>query len=373
MRSFNSLTFSLLVLGAILVAGLVWMAGDIFALFVVGFFLAYLFDPMAEWLVRRGLSRTVASLLITGSLVLATVAILAFFGPIAYAQLQEVARVLQDVLSHTMARVRHELQPYFPALNQMGLGGLAAPAADPPPQAITGPAATLLATIGLTALTPVVTFYLLKDWPSMLSALLNEIPVRRRPVAKRLARQVDAVLSGFLRGQAWVCLCAGIIFTAGFLFIGLHYAIAIGMISGALKFLPYVGPVIGFTIAIGTAVGQGGWDGGLFAGIVITFLIAEFADACFLSPRIIGNRVRLAPALVIFAVLVGGKLLGVLGVFLAIPVFAVGRVLVSFWLHRQRMEQPARRKRATLVLPDGCPAPEVRPAQEIRLVREGKG
>lgn len=366
MRAFNSLTFSLLVLGAILVAGLIWMAGDIFALFVVGFFLAYLLDPMAEWLVRRGLSRTLAALLITGTLVLVTVTIIAYFGPLAYAQLQEMARVLQDVLSHMMARIRHEMQPYFPALSQVGLGGLAAPAADPPPQTIAGPAATLLATIGLTALTPVVTFYLLKDWPTMTAALLNEIPVRNRPIVKRLGRQIDAVLSGFLRGQAWVCLCTGLIFTAGFLFIGLHYAIAIGMISGALKFLPYIGPVIAFTIAMGTSVGQAGWDGGLFAGIVITFLVAEFADACFLSPRIIGNRVRLAPALVIFAVLVGGKLLGVLGVFLAIPLFAVGRVLLSFWLHRQRMQQPAKRKRATLVLPDG------RPAQEIRLVREGK-
>ena len=258
MRSFNSLTFSLLMLGTILVAGLVWMAGDIFALFVVAFFLAYLFDPMAGWLVRRGLSRTLAALLITGTLVLVTAAILAFFGPLAYAQLQEMARVLQEVLGNTMARVRHEMQPYFPALSQMGLGGLAAPAADPPPQDIAGPAATLIATIGLMALTPVVTFYLLKDWPTMMSALLNEIPTRNRPIVKRLARQVDAVLSGFLRGQAWVCVCTALIFNAGFLFIGLHYGIAIGMISGALKFLPYIGPVIAFTIAIGTSIGQGG-------------------------------------------------------------------------------------------------------------------
>jgi len=371
MRAFNSLTFSLLMLGAILVAGLVWMAGDIFALFVVGFFLAYLFDPIAEWMVRRGMSRTLAALLITGSLVVAIGGILTFLGPLAYAQLQEMARVLQDVLSQAMGRIRHELQPYFPALSQMGLGGLVTPAADPPPQAIAGPAATLLATLGLAALTPVVTFYLLKDWPSMLAAVMSEIPARNRAVAKRLARQVDAVLSGFLRGQAWVCVCAGVIFTVGYLFIGLHYAIAIGMISGALKFLPYVGPVIAFVMAIGASVGQGGWDGGLVAGIVITFLITEFADACILSPRIIGNRVRLAPALVIFAVLVGGKLLGVLGVFLAIPVFAVGRVLVSFWLHRQRMEQPVRRKRTPLIMPDERPIE--RPAQEIRLVHDGNG
>jgi predicted PurR-regulated permease PerM len=364
MKAFGSLTFSLLILGSILFAGLIWIAGDIFALFVVAFFLSYLFDPIAGWLVARGLSRTLAALVITGGIVILIAAILALIGPIAYAQLQDVIRVLQSVFTDVMARMRQELLPYFPALSQIGLGALVKPAETPAAPIAGQMAASLLATVGLTMLAPVVTFYLLKDWPTMLTRLLEEVPPRKRPVVRRLARKIDAVLAGFLRGQAWVCLCVGLIFTVGYLIIGLKYAVAIGMISGALKFLPYVGTVIAFVMAIASSVGQAGWDGFLVAGIMVTFVIAEFTESAILSPRIIGNRVRLHPALVIFAVLVGGKLLGIIGVFIAIPVFAVGRVLLSFWLHRQRIAEPAPRIRVKT-------AKAVSP-QEIRLVHDGK-
>ncbi len=368
MRFIGSLTFSLLVLGAILVAGLVWIAGDILALFLVAFILAYLFNPIASWLTARGLSRTMAALLITGGIVILIAVVLALIGPIAYVQLQEMLRVLQGVLTSTMAKVRHELTPYFPALSQIGLGALVKPETTPA-QPIAGPlAASLLVTLGLTLLTPVVTFYLLKDWPRMLDALLREIPKERRPEVRKLARKIDAVLSGFLHGQAWVCLCVGVIFTVGYLIIGLQYAVVIGMLSGAFKFLPYVGTAMALLMAIATSVGQAGWDPFLVAGIISTLLVAEFMETCILSPRIIGNRVRLAPALVIFAVLVGGKLLGVIGVFIAIPTFAVGRVLVSFWLDRQRAA--SRQRRARIAVRAGKPAPPA--SQELRIVREAK-
>src|SRR5689334_11250465 len=103
MRFVNSLTFSLLILGSILVAGLVWMAGDILALFVVAFILAYLFNPMASWLCARGLSRTLAALLITAGMVILIALLLVLVGPIAYAQIQEMLRVLLAVFADTMA------------------------------------------------------------------------------------------------------------------------------------------------------------------------------------------------------------------------------------------------------------------------------
>jgi predicted PurR-regulated permease PerM len=121
------------------------------------------------------------------------------------------------------------------------------------------------------------------------------------------------------------------LYSGGLFAIGLNYAIVIGVLAGALKFLPYVGTAIGVTIAVTTGVTQDGWDSVLILGIAATFLITEFIESSILSPRIIGNRVRLNPALVIFAVLLGGKLWGVLGVFIAIPVVAVGKVLLGYW------------------------------------------
>ncbi|MBY0508898.1 MAG: AI-2E family transporter [Rhodospirillaceae bacterium] len=351
MRSINSLTFAVLVLGSILLAGLIWAAGDILALFVIAFLLAYLFDPAADWMVRHGISRPSAALLITAGLVLVIGGLLALAGPLAYAQTEGVLRSLQAIFTETMTNVRQHLAPYMPILRPLGLGGLVK-GADPSSSDISGPLASVVSggiafatTMGLAFLTPVVTYYLLKDWSRMRARILKEVPFGKRAMVRHLAWKIDEVLSAFLHGQAWVCLCVGVIYTAGFLVIGLQSAIVLGMVAGALKFLPYIGTVIAFLLTFATAISQSGWDGWLITGIAVTFLVGEVIESSILSPRIIGNRVQLPPALVIFAVLLGGKLFSIIGVFIAIPVFAVGRVLFEFWLHREQEARKAREKR----------------------------
>jgi predicted PurR-regulated permease PerM len=313
----------LLFLGGLALLGLIWLAGDIFALFVVCFLLAYLFDPLTTWLTRRGLPRGAAAGLITSTLV----------GPLVYEQLQAMVRELQSVFTDMMRELRRELRPYFPALQQIGLGGLVKPTPTEPPVAdVAVPlAASLATTLGLALLTPVVTFYLLKDWQRMLTWLVEEAPPEKRAALRALGHRLDQVMSAFLHGQAWVCVCCAVLYSAGLYAIGLNYAIVIGVISGALKFLPYIGTAIGVIIAVTTGVTQEGWGSYLMLGIAATYLVTEFIESSILSPRIIGNRVRLNPALVIFAVLLGGKLWGMLGVFVAIPVVAAGKVVLASW------------------------------------------
>lgn len=348
----------LLFLGVLAAGMLVWLAGDILALFVVAFILAYLFDPLTEWLVKRGLSRAVAAGVVTVALVLVLGGLVVVAGPLVYNQLQSMVRELQQVFTKAMTQMRQDLRPYFPALQQMGLGGLVKPAPSEPSVAgIAVPlAASLATTLGLALLTPVVTFYLLKDWRRMGAWLVDEAPPGKRPVLVYLGRKIDNVLSGFLYGQAWVCVCCAMLYMVGLVACGLNYGIAVGAVAGALKFLPYVGTAIGFTIAATTGVSQAGWDSMLMLGIVATFVITEFVESSILSPRIIGDRVRLPPALVIFAVLLGGKLFGIIGIFIAIPLVAVGRVLLAFWW-RQRQdetqrENPAPAAEALAVRPD---------------------
>jgi predicted PurR-regulated permease PerM len=351
MRSIGTLTFAVLILGSILLAGLIWAAGDILALFFIAFLMAYLFDPAADWMVRHRISRPVAALIITIGLVLLVGGLLALVGPLVYAQAEGVLRSLQSIFTETMSHVRQYLAPYMPILRPLGLGGLVK-GTDPSNGDISGPLATVVSggiafagTLGLALLTPVVTFYLLKDWPGMKARILKEVPFDKRAMVRHLAWKVDEVLSAFLHGQAWVCVCVGIIYTAGFLLIGLQSAIVLGMLAGALKFLPYIGTAIAFVLTFAIAISQSGWDGLLIAGITVTFIIGEIIESSILSPRIIGNRVQLPPALVIFAVLLGGKLFSIIGVFIAIPVFAVGRVLFQFWLHREQESRTAREKR----------------------------
>lgn len=324
----------LLFLGGLVFFSLVWIAGDVLAFFVICLLLAYLFDPLTCWLTNRGMSRPLAAGLITSTLVLAIGGGLAIVGPLAYEQLQAMVRELQTVFTSLMREMRQELRPYFPALQQIGLGGLVKPppSIEPPVAGVAMPLVSGLATtIGLALLVPVVTFYLLKDWQRVLDRLVEEAPPEKRPALRYIGRRIDNVMAGFLYGQAWVCACCAVLYSGGLFAIGLNYAIVIGVLAGALKFLPYVGTAIGVTIAVTTGVTQDGWDSVLILGIAATFLVTEFIESSILSPRIIGNRVRLNPALVIFAVLLGGKLWGVLGVFIAIPVVAVGKVLLGYW------------------------------------------
>jgi predicted PurR-regulated permease PerM len=363
----------LLFLGGLVVVALVWIAGDIIALFVVCFLLAYLFDPLTTWLTKRGLHRGAAAGLITSTLVLAIVGGLVIAGPLAYEQLQAMVRELQTVFTGMMRGVRQELRPYFPALQQIGLGGLVKPTPTEPPVAdVAVPlAASLATTIGLALLTPVVTFYLLKDWQRMLKWLVEEASPEKRPALRYLGRRIDHVMSAFLHGQAWVCLCCAVLYSVGLYAIGLNYAIVIGVLSGALKFLPYIGTAVGVVIAVTTGVTQSGWDSYLMLGIAATYLITEFIESSFLSPRIIGDRVRLNPALVIFAVLLGGKLWGVLGIFIAIPVVAAGKVVLAFWW-REREEENNHHNAEPSPAEPAPAAPGHGTRADIRLLAERK-
>jgi predicted PurR-regulated permease PerM len=356
----------LLFLGGLVFAALVWLAGDILALFVICFILAYLFDPLTSWFEKRGISRALAAALITSTLVLVIGGAVVVAGPLAYEQMQEMVRELQKVFTGLMRQLRQELRPYFPALQQIGLGGLVKPTPTEPPVAdVAVPLATSLATtFGLLLLTPVVTFYLLKDWQRMLTRLVEEAPEEKRPALRFLGRRIDRVMAAFLHGQAWVCVCCAVLYSIGLYATGLNYAIVIGAMSGAFKFLPYIGTAISVVVAVTTGVTQGGWDSYLMLGIGATYLITEFIESSFLSPWLIGDRVRLNPALVIFAVLLGGKLWGVLGIFIAIPVVAAAKEMLAYWWRQHREEDH----------PTDSPAPAVRGdgRADVRLLADRK-
>ena len=226
MPSISTLTFAVLILVSILIAGLIWAAGDILALFFIAMMLAYLFDPLATWLSCHVVARPWAALLITTALVVLLGGALALMGPIAYAEFSGLLRNLQEIFTGTLSRIRQGLSPYLPILRPLGLDGLvrAGSGGAAAPADISGPIATVVSggiafagTMGLAMLTPVLTFYLLKDWPRMLLRVLKEIPITKRPVVRHLACEIDRVLSAFLHGQAWVCVCVGSIYTIGLL------------------------------------------------------------------------------------------------------------------------------------------------------------
>jgi predicted PurR-regulated permease PerM len=146
------------------------------------------------------------------------------------------------------------------------------------------------------------------------------------------------MLGGFLRGQALVMLCLGVLYGVGLWLVGLDLGILIGIIGGLLSFVPYLGPAAVVVMGgIAALVQYGDWQHLL--GVAVVFTIAQLIESYWLTPKLVGDRIGLHPVAVIFAVLAGGQLFGFLGMLLALPVAAVANVLLRFaherYLHSQ--------------------------------------
>jgi predicted PurR-regulated permease PerM len=179
---------------------------------------------------------------------------------------------------------------------------------------------------------PVVSFYMLRDWPVMVHRVDSWLPRRNAKTIRRLVHQMDDALSGFVRGQAMVCVALGAIYAIALTVAGLNFGLFIGFTAGILSFIPYVGSLIG--LASGLLVAWFQFDGelsrvALIAGI---FAVGQFVEGNFLTPRLVGEKVGLHALWILFALMAGGALLGFTGVMIAVPVAAVTGVLVRFAL-----------------------------------------
>ena len=186
---------------------------------------------------------------------------------------------------------------------------------------------------------PILTFYLLRDWDSILGHLAALIPSAQHDTIVGLARETDDMLGAFLRGQLLVMIALSIIYSIGLGLVGLKFAIAIGVVSGLVSFVPYLGFVFGIALASLTVALEPDplWK---LVGVVATFSIAQMLEGSLLTPKLVGDRIGLHPVLIIFAVAAGGQLFGFFGILLALPAAAVLSVLVRFAYHRYLKDHP---------------------------------
>jgi predicted PurR-regulated permease PerM len=220
-----------------------------------------------------------------------------------------------------------------------------------------GTAATLLgylsrsgfALIGWLAnivLMPVLTFFFLRDWDHLVERLAALVPRDHAPTVSRLTHESSLVLGGFLRGQLLVMLILGVLYGAGLSAIGLDVGILIGVVAGVLTFVPYLGPATVIILGgIAALIEFGDWQH--IAGVIAVFGVGQVIESMWLTPKLVGDRIGLHPAAVIFAVLAGGQLFGFLGMLLALPVAAIANVLLRYAHERYTQsrlyagEQPA--------------------------------
>ena len=313
--------------------------------FLVGMAAAYMLDPAADRLQRWGVGRTTATLLITISFFIVLVVVLLLILPPLAAQAAELATQLPEYLERLRQRVVPTLAAFltrfdvdldlsaeglFRRYSTQGMEVLVAAGTG-----LLQSGVALLNLVSLIFVTPIVTFYLLRDWDRMVAKVWALIPPDLEPTLRRLAADIDEVLAGFIRGQGLVCLFLALFYGFGLWLVGLRYGLIIGLLTGFFSFIPYIGMTLGLVVGLAVAAFQ--FQDLLMIGVVAgVFALGQFIEGNLISPRLVGSRIHLHPVWVIFAVLAGTVLAGVLGTLLAVPVAGVIGVLLRFALECYR-------------------------------------
>ncbi len=318
--------------------------GGVLAPFVAAAVIAYALDPAATRLTRLGLPRGLAALV----LVLALVAAFLLFALLLYPLLLSqvglfLGRFPQYVhlLQSWAAQVVTHLQENFGSdvvnnkLRDL-VSGQAGNMLTFVVSAITGLIGggfALFNVLTLAIVTPVVAFYLLRDWPRAVGMVNSWLPRRYAAIIRAQAREVDRILSAWVRGQALCCVLLALYYAFALTVAGLDLGLIVGMSAGLLSFIPYVGSITGGVTAIALALAQfPSWRGVIVIGCVL--VVGQILEGYVIYPRFLGDRVELPAVWVIFALFAGGAAFGFLGVMLAVPVAATIGVLCRFWLRR---------------------------------------
>jgi predicted PurR-regulated permease PerM len=310
--------------------------------FVAGMALAYLLDPLANRMERVGINRMVASLIIIGAFVLAFVALILIFVPIITGQLGAFADNLPGYVARIQALAMDPNREWL--RNIVGEGVADAQIGDLVKQglgwlttfirSLWAGGQALISIFSLVVVTPVVAFYLLYDWNRMVAAVDRWIPLNHRETVRGLAREMDDAIAGFVRGQTAVCLILGSYYAVGLTLVGLSFGLLIGLASGIITFIPYVGSMTGLVLAGGVAVAQFWPEYTPIVTVLVIFFVGQFIEGYLLAPKLVGESVGLHPVWLMFALFAFGYLLGFVGLLIAVPLAAVVGVLTRFALRR---------------------------------------
>ena len=335
------------ILFLVALVGVVYLLDAVLMPFIAGLILAYLADPLTNYFQRLGLKRVwaVSSVFLILLLVLAISLLILI--PLVIQQIKQLGEMVPGVfdwvenylapqvqewtgydlrselnnVQETLAENWRDAGSYLAqALGQIGRSGMA-----------------FATWVTYVALIPVVTFYLLLDWNRLLNNLIDLIPRHWVDDATRLAKRCDEVLAAFLRGQLLVMLCLGVIYAVGLTLMGLNFGLLIGVISGLVSIVPFLGFIVGLSSALVVALFQWG-VGADFWTLIVAYLVVQGLDGNLLVPILFSEAVNLHPLVIILAVIVFGGMWGFWGVFFAIPLATLVKAVIHAWPDELRVE-----------------------------------
>jgi predicted PurR-regulated permease PerM len=328
-------------IAVVVLVGVLYLLGNVILPFVLAGAVAYVLDPIADWLQRRGFSRMWATITITFLAVVMFVIVTFLVIPTLVRQTIELFQALpqfvqqfEDGLTERFPELLNPESQMRRSLNALGdtLQSRGAELVE----TLLSSALNLLNIIVLLVLVPVITFYLLLDWDRMVARIDGLLPRDHAPTVRKLARDIDATLSSFIRGQGTVCLIMGVFYGVGLMVVGLNFGAAIGAFAGLITFIPYVGALLGGALAFGVALFQFWGDWVWILVVAAIFFSGQFLEGNIITPNLVGSSVGLHPVWLIFALSAFGTLFGFVGMLVAVPVAAALGVLVRFGLEQYR-------------------------------------
>jgi predicted PurR-regulated permease PerM len=325
---------------------LLWLLGAVLLPFVLGAAIGYFLDPVVNRLERLGMSRSLAAgTIIVGAFGVGLLGVLLLAPPLV-AQVGDLVQRLPQYVGAALAKLQPLVDRILARMDATQPESLARPLTEAM-QRVAGIAGDLvqrllasgLALVNLVtllAITPLVAFYLLRDWPRLVAAIDDWLPRAHADTIRAQAREIDRVLAGFARGQATVCLVLGLFYGLALTLLGLDFGLVIGLSAGAVSFIPYLGTLYGLVSSVGVAALQWWPAWGRVLLVLAVFLVGQVVSDYVLLPRLVGGRVGLHPLWVIFALFAGGALFGFVGLLIAVPVCAAIGVLARFAIGRYK-------------------------------------
>ncbi len=311
--------------------------------FVLGAMIAYFLDPAADKLETWKFSRTLATALITLIFftIIGILALLIF--PTIVSQL---SGLISDLPSYVIAiekSYESEITGWLRKLPASHVASIKEAASNfsGVMMGIIGDMAggvfhsglAIFNMLSLILITPVVAFYLLRDWDLITTRFIALLPRKHEHTIRAQLQIIDATLAGFIRGQLNVCLLLGAVYAIGLTIVGLKFSVLIGLATGFLVIIPYVGQAFGTLVGLCVAYFQFG-EVSLMIPTIIVFAIGQLLEGSVITPKLVGEKVGLHPVWIIFGLLSGAALFGFVGVLIAVPVSAVIGVLIRFFLSK---------------------------------------
>ncbi|MEO0636233.1 MAG: AI-2E family transporter [Pseudomonadota bacterium] len=343
-------------LAAIFAVVFLWLFRSILLPFLAGGALAYLLDPVADWLERKGMSRVWATVTILVTFMFMTIFALLLIIPSLVSQLANFIDYLPTLIQDLRARLvelvnwartsENALVQRLFGEGETALEGLSGELFGPDVigqitnfgtkffVGVISSGSALFNSLSLLVVTPVVAFYLLLDWDNMMARLDKLLPRDHKGDLRRIGREMNGAIAGFIRGQGSLCLILGIFYAVGLSLIGLNFGLLIGLFAGLVSFIPFVGSILGLVLSVGVALVQFWPDFIWIAATAAIFFAGQFLEGNILQPKLIGDSVGLHPVWLMFALFAFGALMGFTGLLIAVPVAAALGVLVRFGVER---------------------------------------